>query len=312
MAANVTKKREDYWNLQIHYFSKNNSNTLLQMQPRTDYNSINYNIVVPCQKLQPYIVHYWTLQIAAEVGRWHERTLPNGCVSWFFHRRNPLLFGNRSQQPQALVRGQDFSFVDVCTQGETDFIAVVFRPFAAHLFMPHSANDFSNQMIDIEQLDDKRLTILAQKIEESDSNLKAIELIETELINRLTNVKQNVASNAKRVEYAVQLINNEPSINIGRLAQQTCVSERQLRRLFAEHVGLSPQELVRVARFNQAMLLMLNNPTWAFVDIALELNYTDSAHFSHDIKQFTGCAPTQFNSKCRPYSEFFTCPTINS
>lgn len=282
------------------------------MQLRTDYNSIDYHVVLPCQKLQQYVVHYWTLSIRAQVGQWSERTLPNGCVSCFFHRRNPLLVGTEQQQPQALVRGQNTSFVDVCTQGETDFIAVVFKPFAAHLFLPQLANEFNNQMVDVNQLSDIQLSILAQKVEESSSNEQAIKLIEAELINRLANANQNDVCGNKRVEYAVQLINNEPSISIRALAQQICVSERQLRRLFAEHVGLSPQELVRVARFNQAMLLMQNNPQLKFVDIAMEMNYTDGAHFSHDCWQFTGCTPTQFYNKCRPYSEFFTCPTMNS
>ena len=67
------------------------------------------------------------------------------------------------------------------------------------------------------------------------------------------------------------------------------LSERQLERLFADVVGVSPREYRRILRFRRAIVAAGGGARLA--DVALEAGYTDQAHFSRDVRDLTGHSP---------------------
>ena len=98
--------------------------------------------------------------------------------------------------------------------------------------------------------------------------------------SRLTRVK-DWAGLAKSARYSTTA-----------LARICSVSPRQLERFFLAQMANSPHTWLRRLRMQRAIELIRDGA--AMKEVALELCYKDSAHFTHDFKNFFGVAPSQF------------------
>ncbi|MDX6682420.1 MAG: hypothetical protein QOG94_2459 [Solirubrobacteraceae bacterium] len=81
-----------------------------------------------------------------------------------------------------------------------------------------------------------------------------------------------------------------PHPDVGALAFELGVSERQLRRRFERAVGYGPKRLARVLRLARALDGARTGTALALV--AAEAGYADQAHFAHDCRDLAGVAPS--------------------
>jgi AraC-like DNA-binding protein len=89
-----------------------------------------------------------------------------------------------------------------------------------------------------------------------------------------------------------------PDIHLG--AAIAGVSVRTLQRRLQEE-GLTYSHMVQTLRLERALEL-LKSPSLSSMDIALELGYSDAAHFSRAFKRWTGVSPQTFRRDRRPGS----------
>jgi AraC-like DNA-binding protein len=81
-----------------------------------------------------------------------------------------------------------------------------------------------------------------------------------------------------------------PGARVSELGDRLGISERQLRRRFADAVGYGPKTLARVLRF-QRLLRLGEAP---LVDLALEAGYADQAHMTAEVTRLAGRPPVRF------------------
>jgi len=85
----------------------------------------------------------------------------------------------------------------------------------------------------------------------------------------------------------------QPGASAGLAAWQVGFSARELRRRFAEHVGLSPRSFQRVARFQRFRSLIARPvPPPPMAQAAAECGYFDQAHLAHDCRLLARQTPT--------------------
>ncbi|MEU5593232.1 helix-turn-helix domain-containing protein [Streptomyces sp. NPDC020298] len=78
---------------------------------------------------------------------------------------------------------------------------------------------------------------------------------------------------------------------VGEVARDLAVSERQLRNLFAEGVGLSPKHYARIDRVRT----VLNRaPSVAWAELAAATGYYDQAHMTSDFRTLMGVPPRSY------------------
>ena len=89
------------------------------------------------------------------------------------------------------------------------------------------------------------------------------------------------------------------SHNVAFVAEQLGVSERHLRRVFGEVVGLSPKEFSKLLRFERALKAAqeVRNSCWS--DIAASAGYYDQAHLIADFRSIAGATPRAFLAEVR-------------
>lgn len=81
------------------------------------------------------------------------------------------------------------------------------------------------------------------------------------------------------------------------LAGTIDMSPRRLQRLFDAYVGASPKWVIRRYRIQEAAARAARGPV-AWAQLAVDLGYSDQAHFVRDFVANVGVTPTQYTRLC--------------
>lgn len=90
---------------------------------------------------------------------------------------------------------------------------------------------------------------------------------------------------------ARQLYDTHGNRKIVDLAEEYALSPRQLERLFAAEVGVSPKALARLARFDAAFTRLQLQPEENLSSLAYDLGFTDQAHLNREFRQLAHLTP---------------------
>ncbi len=80
--------------------------------------------------------------------------------------------------------------------------------------------------------------------------------------------------------------------NVSSVAAALAISERQLRRLFATELGVSPRRVARIARLARALRDGRGDVAWA--QYALDHGYCDQSHMIREFQELLGTTPEQY------------------
>lgn len=265
----------------------------------------SFQIIKPSPVLAPYIRHYWILQDDA-VNPVSERTLPIGCIQLVFHKGKQLLFQNESKlQPQTFICGQSVGFYDVVSTGRIEMITVVFQPYAAKAFLHIPGYLLRGLNVAADEVEDRELSDLSKRVEDTVDNGACIHLIEQFLLRRLCSFSDY---NLKRMTAVLHKIDETPCLSIAQLSDIACLGNKQFGRVFADFVGATPKEFLRIVRMQRALAMLQQEVTLPFVQVAYECGFYDQSHMIKEFKLFSGYTPAEYLSVCAPYSDYFSDP----
>lgn len=263
----------------------------------------SFRIIKPSDILSPYIHHFWILKDTGPENV-TERVTPIGCMQIVFHRGCRLNTDNDNTiQPQSFVGGQAMTFYDVRSTGNLDMIVAVLQPYAGRFFLHQSANLFMNAKISTDDTSDIELKELANRIIEDYDDLNCIRKIEKFFIQRLYDIPDYEVKKWQTVQW---LINNTISVDITKLADVACLSERQFRRTFNENFGISPKQFLRTIRMQRALSLLEHTSDITFAQLAYSCGFSDQSHMIKEFRTFSGYTPEEYIAICPPVSDYFS------
>ncbi|MEJ7738830.1 MAG: helix-turn-helix transcriptional regulator [Chitinophagaceae bacterium] len=135
---------------------------------------------------------------------------------------------------------------------------------------------------------DKDVPLILEQLNEAVSCEHVVAILQKWLLGKLHHLKKELP-----MDRALPVILKKGTLsNITEVASQSCVSIRQLERLFQQRIGLSPQFYARLVRFTKAWIIKENNPAINWTNLAYECGYFDQMHLIHDFKEFTGVTPS--------------------
>lgn len=95
------------------------------------------------------------------------------------------------------------------------------------------------------------------------------------------------------------------AINLRTLTHELFLSERQLERIFAQHLGTSIKTFSRIVRVNHALRLMQSTNA-SLTTTAVTAGYYDQAHFIRDFRALCGTTPHNYlNSMSDFYNDSY-------
>lgn len=92
----------------------------------------------------------------------------------------------------------------------------------------------------------------------------------------------------------LEYIRSNPHSKVKDLSRLTGYSSRWIERLFNENIGCTPQEIIRITRFNRFVALLKTDNSSSLTSLAFECGYYDQSHLIHDFRRFSPSCPSEF------------------
>ncbi|APR82714.1 transcriptional regulator, Fis family protein [Minicystis rosea] len=107
-------------------------------------------------------------------------------------------------------------------------------------------------------------------------------------------VAERLATRDARPEHARLVLDAAERLgtaNVNTVAGDLGVSDRNLRRVFREAVGMGPKAFAKLARFHRALRAASENNHASWADIAVATGYYDQAHLIAEFREIAGATP---------------------
>lgn len=228
-----------------------------------------------------------------------EKIFPHGAAELIVNLSRPQRLLNKDDPSQATeyreawVSGGQRSFLVVESTQDYKAVGIRFRPGGAYPFLRMPMIEFTDQVVELDQLWGRSVGLLRERLLEAvtpEAKFASIERFLLKLLRR-ERIEHRV------VDYALARIGgdrNEGPFLIDDLIRELGVSSRHLRRLFQRHVGLGPKLVTRILAFQRVLGHFESAVGPRLTDISHLYGYYDQAHMIRDFKAFAGVSPSAF------------------
>jgi AraC-like DNA-binding protein len=245
-----------------------------------------YREHAPPPRLADLVECVWTMRSGKPVAGVHEaRVLPDGCMDVIFELGNQPGGG---AGPRSYAVGAMRTSVTVAQTGMIDVVAVRFRPGGASAFTGVPADRLTDRTVALDALWGGRAGEMEERLFDAAPDTRAALLFDA--LARLAPERRDarVAHASGRIERA------GGAVAVEALVGEMGISRRQLERIFAEHVGLTPKMACRVARVRSAMDRIRRQPNVQATALALDCGWYDQPHMIRDFGAIAGTTPAAF------------------
>ncbi|GAB4041623.1 helix-turn-helix domain-containing protein [Spirosoma gilvum] len=257
--------------------------------------------IQPHPALRPYVRHYLLLHIRLDKVPAEQRIKPippDADQSLFFYPRSVAKTvvnrnGETRTNSSSIFVGQQTSRINIQSGNDHLIIQVCFRPgFLGQFLGGMPAGEFQGKEIDAESLTDARMNELNNRLREEIDYRRMIDHIEAYLLKKMDALARHTLPLQPIDKVILAIKETNRPLSLDWLADQACLSSRQLERKFQERLGMSPKFYARIARFDRAFKLKLQQPNLDWLDVAFACGYFDYSHLMRDFRQFAEVSPT--------------------
>jgi AraC-like DNA-binding protein len=166
---------------------------------------------------------------------------------------------------------------------------IVLRSSAVHSLLGMPASELADQFIDAECIwGSWTRAFVEQVVQERTAELRVSRLLE------LLHIRIASAANVLAEQIFALAVARHGAGSVRELADASGYSERQLRRIFLDHVGVGPKDLGRMLRAIKALRGLATTVPVSWSSYAMAHGYYDQAHFIADFREVVGQTPKRF------------------
>lgn len=256
---------------------------MLLSEPKPFQGQVHENLYqtwMPPPCLNHWVHYFWQLDVPT--GKYSYRSIPDNCVDLIF---------SLNDLENAVIVSPFTSPIVFPLVGPTNYFGVRFRLLGQHALLSETVGEWSPMSHQM-PIKDLLLPSLIDQFQESLSfnegfsqrslrfTRAMLEHIERPLVDPRV---------LKFVRYCYQP-NSSPILK-GFAPRQLGITDRQLRRLTQQYLGVSPKAFCKVLRFQnvlRAWQTKRDNMAWADW-------YFDQSHYSREFNQLAGVSPKHFS-----------------
>ena len=255
-----------------------------------------HKVFLPHPALKEFVnnimVFHVTLDASVERPVMSFPPLPENCL-YFYPFETPeaeyLTQNKKVNLSNSIITGRQVNRIHLKMMHNNLTIKVGFQPGGLYRLMGVPLNEFSmDESFDSTYMLDKEIAFITERLREATAYDQMVSIIESFLLKKLRHLRSKLP-----IDSVLPLIIKKGGlVNVDDIAQQSCVSVRQLERQFQQRIGISPKFFVRLTRFSKAWVMKENNPHLKWTTIAYECGYFDQMHLIRDFKEFAGVTPS--------------------
>lgn len=255
--------------------------------------SDTYNEIIPCTELRPYIRCFWGSpkpyrnkeSTVSDLSR--NLVIPDCCMDIIF---DIDYCNNKLDNLFCSINDAPFYTAEVKKSSIVSTFGIRFNFWAVHLFsdkdLPKACNEFSEV--------DKYFRSLKKDIEniviKYHSIKERVYHVEKLLLRKLY---KKPFSNSNLLNGVYHILQAKGATTISTISQYTCVSSRQLERIFREYIGITPKKCCSLVRYQNIWKDLVYKRNLSFSDITYNYGYSDQAHMINDFKKYHGSTPSK-------------------
>jgi AraC-like DNA-binding protein len=129
--------------------------------------------------------------------------------------------------------------------------------------------------------------VLSERLADAPTTVAALAILESAIAERVA--VADVGSS--RAGLILDAADRLASANVNAVAAGLGVSERHLRRVFREAVGVSPKTFAKLERFRRAVRAAYEAPQMSWARVAASAGYYDQAHLIAEFRALAGATP---------------------
>jgi AraC-like DNA-binding protein len=243
---------------------------------------------MPGASVASFVRHYWFVRWQVPPGHVHfQPVLPLPAVNLVLQDDALTIYGPATRRTQSTLSGQGAAFGVL-------FAAAGFSRFTAepiHLWVDRSFALDAHVSADCTEL--RRL--VAQCIVDDGRDPEIVPAFDA-LLGSMPVVREDGISVQRWVDHAEA---QADLVRVETWASEMGVSLRTLQRGLRECVGLGPKALLRRYRLLEAAGRLVRSEHVDLTTLALQLGYTDQAHFTRDFRAVVGRTPGSYADQSR-------------
>lgn len=272
------------------------SNTLFsptQIKNAFSENKKLYMEFAPDFKLKPYIFCYWMSPIELSNDNIkipdlnNELIVPDGCIDILFR------INKKTKELQILVVGiMDAPSEVYMEYDRIQTFGIRFYPGVLYPFLKYPLNNFTNKIILLEDvIEDIRI-----KLGEDLISAVAINEMISAANKYFAALLNNSLYNATLSNALFLIYKSKGNITVKDISDREVISERQIRRIFNNWIGINPKTFCKIVRFQNTINTKRLPQEINWINLALESGYYDQTHFINEFKELSGITPEKFFS----------------
>ncbi len=183
----------------------------------------------------------------------------------------------------------------IVIRGHVEALSILFQPLGLHAVFGTPVSPLADLGFEAPGVLGQGVSELYQRLGNAGTFRERTHLLNLFFRSRVADIAaHDSASAALRL-----LISADQPIRVADAARHAGLSSRQLERLSLQRVGMPPQRMMRVARFQRAMRMKLASRS-SWTEVAYAANYHDQMHMIRDFRAFSGNSPVAILRQSAP------------
>lgn len=236
--------------------------------------------------LAPYVMEFYEYTVHPDVPCVPIQVFPNGCLS--------IRFNIKAHEVEAVLYGPSTrNNMKGWFRSDWIIFGVALWPNRSYQLLGLSLQEVRDLRIHLDQLFPKDTARLCAKMWEAKGMPERIAVVSHFLRASL----RDQPPSADFLNAYAKLIAQAPlHSDVGRITSENRTSDRHLRRYFHKYLGLGPKETHRLIKVQYALALLSATPERNLANLALDLGFSDQAHFTRAFKAIVGITPMRFRN----------------
>jgi len=261
----------------------------------------------PCAALAPFVDQY-IFHRGYRPGHTRERILAYGAMDLIVDltERPKATFDNETLTPSGSYRHgwvsglREGPITIECGSGDP-MMVIHLKPGGAWAFFGFPVRELTGHIENLDAIWGRRFDELRDQLLEAPSVTGMFARLETWLLT--------MAGDRLEVDpftsYALEVLDTRPRLpSMSALASELGYSQKHMIALFDKRVGLSPKRYARIARFQRIVTALEAGRPASWSDFARDMGFYDQAHFTNEMKAFSGLTPETYLTRKGPFLNF--------
>lgn len=246
----------------------------------------------PHALLVPYIECYWKADAERPPFREEESLIPDGTIELMFNFGDDYVQvrnGERVAVKGSHIIGIRKKTLRISQSSSQHIFSVRFRVGGTYPFFGVPMHLFANRFWDMHDLLGGAYRELEEQLYEADDDTR-IRLADRYFLAKLFGRDSRISLAATCSNWMLE----HPHLSIADACRAFGTNYKTLERHFSTVIGLTPNELLKIRRFNKVILEMYNCRNKTLTAAAYASGYYDQSHFIREFKQLSGLTPRGF------------------